>query len=384
MAGLDPAIFLGTHWTVDDRHCARKRMAGSSPAMTIPQMTMVSRPYGKIAGQPVERIEIKNRAGYRMALITYGARLTEFHVPDGKGGAVDVVLGHDTLKGYIDSWACMGATCGRYGNRIRHGELIIGGERHQLPLNWRNHHLHGGPEGFDRRVWRAEAREAEDAVLFTLTSPDGDQGYPGEVEASALYRLEDDGLSIAMEAKTTRPTAINLVHHSYWNLAGHASGSIADHELMIGAERYTPFDDDLMPTAGTAAVAGTPFDLRRPRLLKDCFRALELEGQNDGFDNNWCLDEGRTSLRPVASLRHARSGRRMTVQSTEPGLQVYTCGTFDPATPGKKASRYGPASGAALETQAWPDTPHHPEFPSALLKPEETYRHEMRFTFDQG
>ena len=149
----------------------------------------------------------------------------------------------------------------------------------------------------------------------------------------------------------------------------------------IAAERYTPFDADLLPTGETAKVAGTPFDLRRPRLLAECFAELARHGQPDGYDNNWCLDAGRGKLRPVASLAHPSSGRRMVVSTTEPGLQVFTCGSFDPATPGKNGSTYGPASGVALETQCYPDTPHHPEFPTALLAPGETYRHEMRFAF---
>jgi aldose 1-epimerase len=341
-------------------------------------VTVTRQPYGQIAGRPVDRFEVANRSGYRMALIAYGARLTEFHVPDGHG-STDVVLGLDSLEAYRASWACMGATCGRYGNRIRHGELIIGGKRHQLPINWRDHHLHGGREGFDRRIWNAEVRDDDNAVAFSLTSPDGDEGYPGEVTSRAVYRLEDKGLSIVMEARTTRATAINLVHHTYWNLAGHRSGTAGDHTLAIAAARYTPFDGDLMPTGEIASVEGTGFDLRRPRLLSQCFAALAREGQDDGYDNNWCLDGGRGNLRPVATLAHPQSGRRMILSSTEPGLQVYTCGTFDPPTPGKNASTYGPAAGVALETQAYPDSPHHPEFPRAWLMPGETYRHEMKF-----
>ena len=213
-------------------------------------MTVTRQPYGRIAGQPVDLFEVTDEAGYRMRLISYGARLTEFHVPDGNG-ALDVVLGLDSLEEYIASWACMGATCGRYANRIGHGELIIGGKRHQLPINWREHHLHGGPQGFDRQIWKAESRADENAVAFSLTSPDGDAGYPGEVEARVLYRLDDKGLSIVMEADTTAATAINLVHHSYWNLAGHQSGTAGDHTLEIAAERYTPFDADLLPTGET-------------------------------------------------------------------------------------------------------------------------------------
>ncbi len=344
-------------------------------------MTITRTPYGKIAGSPVELFEIANGSGYRARFISYGARLTEFHVPDRHGREVNVVLGLDNLEEYIESRACMGASCGRYGNRIRRGELIVDGEHHQLPLNWREHHLHGGPEGFDRRIWRAEVRQNEAAVVFSLTSPDGDQGYPGEVAAQVVYRLEDHGLAIAMEARTTRPTAINLVHHSYWNLAGHQSDTIDDHQLQIHAERHTPFDGDLLPTGAIAKVAGTPFDLRRPRLLSEGFAALARDGQADGYDNNWCLDGGRGALRPVARLAHPSSGRSMIVSSTEPGLQVYTCGTFAHPTPGKNGSTYGPAAGVALETQTWPDTPHHPEFPSAILRPGEVYRHEMKFEF---
>ena len=215
-------------------------------------VSVVRQSYGRIAGEAVDRFEIGNEAGYRMRLIPYGARLTEFHVPDGEGAErVDVVLGLDSLEAYAESWACMGATCGRYANRIRHGELIIDGERHQLPINWRTHHLHGGPRGFDRRIWNAETGAEESAIAFSLTSPDGDEGYPGEVSARVVYRLEDDGLSITMDARTTRPTAINLVHHSYWNLAGHGAGNAADHTLAIAARRYTPFDADLMPTGAT-------------------------------------------------------------------------------------------------------------------------------------
>ena len=209
------------------------------------------------------------------------------------------------------------------------------------------------------------------------------QGYPGVVAARVVYRLEQTGLAIAMEAAHHQATAINLVHHSYWNLAGHQSGTASDHTLAIAADRYTPFDADLIPTGELARVDGTPFDLRQPRLLSECFAALEREGQDDGYDNNWCLDGGRGSLRAVATLEHPGSGRRMIVSSTEPGLQVFTCGSFAADTPGKDGASYGPAAGVALETQAYPDTPHHPAFPPAWLRPGEVYRHDMRFEFSQ-
>ena len=342
-------------------------------------MTVTRQHYGTIAGKPVDLFEITNRPATGCDS-SPTARGSPNSMCQTGPAALDVVLGLDSLEEYITSWACMGATCGRYANRIGHGELIIDGKRHQLPINWREHHLHGGPNGFDRQIWNAAATKWQRSS-FSLPSPDGDEGYPGEVEARVIYRLEDDGLAIVMEAGTTQPTAINLVHHSYWNLAGHSRErpaiiSCRSRRALHPVRRRPAADGEI------AKVASTPFDLRKPRLLSKCFDALARQGQTDGYDNNWCLDGGRgvapggETRAPVLGTQHDR----LLDRARPAGIHLRQLRSRN-ARQKRQQLRAGVRRGA--RNPGLSGQPHQPEFPTALLAPGETYRHEMRFAFSR-
>jgi len=315
-------------------------------------------------------------------VIAHGARLVRFVMPDRDGRPADIVLGFDRLAGYLDSDAYVGATCGRYGNRIGGAAFTLDGVRHRLTVNEPPNQLHGGTDGFDRRLWDATVDEAANAVAFTLRSPDGDQGYPGALTASVRYQLTGDGvLDIRMTAVTDRPTVVNLVHHSYWNLAGQAVGhaveDVRGHRLAVRGGFITPVGADLIPTGEVRSVDGTPFDLRDGSLLG---KALEAVG-GFGFDHNWCLEGSAGELRPVASLEDPASGRRLDLASDQPGLQVYTGGYLSDRVVGKGDRPYRPFAGIALETQRFPGTPNISHFPSARLDPGQRYEHRMQLRF---
>ncbi len=324
-------------------------------------------------GDEVSRVEFDNGV-LRGSLINYGARLVRLSVPDAAGRPADVVLGHDDLDSYERGPSYLGATCGRYGNRIRGGRITVDGVAHQLDTNEGHNQLHGGSRGFDRRVWSIEADEAEGAIRFSMESPDGDQGYPGRLMTSTTYSLEDATLRIRMEASTEVETVVNLVHHSYWNLAGHDRGSVSEHELMIDADSYTPVDDQLLPTGEVRSVDATPFDFRRPRRIGDDF----------DLDHNWVLGGAAGPVRRAAVLHDPSSGRTMTLETSEPGLQVYTGQHLRAEPLGKASTSYGRLSGLAMESQRWPDSPNLEHFPDAGLEAGEHYRHDYVATFSNS
>lgn len=336
-------------------------------------------------GRPVEGFTL-SAGGLEATVVAHGARLVRMMVPDRGGTAADVVLGFDRLAGYLASDAYFGATCGRYGNRIGGAAFTLDGVRYGLAVNEPPNQLHGGPDGFDRRIWQASVEPADTAVTFTLVSPDGDQGYPGTLTASTRYRLTADGvLDIVMTAVTDRPTVVNLVHHSYWNLGGHGSGDVRGHRLAVRGGFTTPVGPDLIPTGEVRPVDGTPFDLRGVDLRgADLGAALEAVG-GFGFDHNWCLEGPAGELRPVAVLEHPGSGRRLELATDQPGLQVYGGGYIGARSGGQVAGKggqtYGPFAGLALETQRFPGSPNIGHFPSARLDPGETRRHHMRLHF---
>ncbi|MBP2299674.1 aldose epimerase family protein [Azospirillum picis] len=333
--------------------------------------------FDSLDGQPVEGF-ILSAGGLEATVIAHGARLTRLLVPDRDGRRADVVLGFDRLADYLASDAYFGATCGRYGNRIGGAAFTLDGVRHALSANEPPNQLHGGVEGFDRRLWRASVDEGADAVGFALVSPDGDQGYPGRLSAGVRYRLAGDGvLEITMTADTDRPTVANLVHHSYWNLAGQGEGDLRDHRLTVAGGFVTPVGAGLIPTGEVRPVEGTPFDLRGGPRLGDALAAVG----GIGFDHNWCLDGPAGDLRPVARLEHPPSGRRMELSTDQPGLQVYTGGYLSERVVGKGGRPYRPFAGIALESQRFPDSPNIGHFPSARLDPGQSYEHRLRLRF---
>lgn len=321
---------------------------------------------GTFEGAAARNFEIVSEQGYRATFNAVGARLMALHYPDG----FDIVAGPERIEDMLESDIYAGAICGRFANRIDNGRFLLNDKERQLSQNLPPHHLHGGVHGFHRKLW--DAHFEDDALVFMLTSQAREEGYPGKLRVKAVYRFDDDILSLDIEARTRRPTIINLTNHAYWNLSG--SETITDHVLQISAQTYTPTDRDLIPTGAVSFVSGTNFDFREPTLLEDAFASAE-----DGFDSNFCLEGVRDELHHAATV--LAGGREMDVFTTEPGLQFYTAGHHGPALKGKKGEPLRRFGSLALEPQNWPDAPNHPSFPSAMLRPGDVYRHRMEWQF---
>lgn len=328
---------------------------------------------GQIDGQQVQQATLE-AGGLKAVLLTWGARLSELWVPDRTGTHADIVLGHDNPKDWETHGTYLGATCGRYGNRIAGGRFTLDGKTVQLDRNEGPKTLHGGTQGFDRKAWAIDSH-SDTHVTFALTSPDGDMGFPGTLHATTTYRIDGQTLTIEMTATTDAPTVVNLVNHAYFNLAGQGAGDIMGQHLQIEAAHYTPVDDQLIPTGEIRAVAGTAFDFRQTRSI-----GAQLPGPG-AFDHNLCLSAplGADGLRPCLTATDPASGRRMRLSTNQPGVQLYTGAHFN--GPGKAGAHYPRFAGFAAETQRFPDSPNNPQFPSARLDPGETYRHLMRFDF---
>ncbi|MBT2457396.1 galactose mutarotase [Streptomyces sp. ISL-86] len=351
-------------------------------------MTIRREPYATLPdGRVVDRWAFGAERAVTAEVLSLGARLQALYAPDRDGQRADVVLGGAGVADMLGEAKYFGATIGRYANRIAGGELPVDGAVHRLLTQANGNTLHGGPEGFDARVWDAtEIREPDRVgVRLTLHSPDGDQGFPGGLSLSVTYLLDGAGsLTVAYAATTDAPTVVNLTNHAYFNLAGEGSGSILDHVLQIRADQYTPVDGQLIPYGSHFPVEGTPFDLTEPRKVGERITAghpqLRLAG--GGFDHNWVLrPHPGVGPRPVAVLRHPASGRRLECLTTEPGLQIYTGQLFDGSVTGPGGAAYGAFAGIALETQHFPDSPHHPAHPSTVLHPGEEFRSTTVYRF---
>jgi aldose 1-epimerase len=339
--------------------------------------------FGKTAdGQAVELYTMTNSNGVEVRAMTYGAIITSIKVPDRQGTIGDVVLGFDTLAAYKDS-PYFGAVVGRYGNRIAKGQFTLDGRTYKLATNNGPNHLHGGVKGFDKQVWTAQPvnNASGVGVTFTRTSPDGEEGYPGNLKATVTYTLTDKNeLMIHYEATTDKATPVNLTQHTYFNLAG--SGDILGHELMLNADRYTPVDATLIPTGELAPVQGTPFDFRKPTAIGARIAASDPQLKNgNGYDHNWVLNRASTGLQPAAQVFEPTSGRTLAVATTEPGVQFYSGNFLDGTLKGKGGVVYKQRSGMCLETQHFPDSPNHPNFPTTILKPGAVYSSQTVFTF---
>jgi aldose 1-epimerase len=347
-------------------------------------------PFGTTpGGTAVERWTLSN-GDMTVRVLTYGGIIQSLETPDADGEVDNVVLGFPDLDGYVENnnpGPYFGALIGRYGNRIAGGTFELDGETYQLPVNNGPNTLHGGPKGFDTKVWDATDVSDDDvaALELELVSPDGDMGFPGTLTTTVTYSLDaDSNLSIHYEATTDAPTVVNLTNHTYWNLDGEGSGTIYDHQLQINASGYTPVDETLIPTGEIAPVAGTPFDFREPTAIGERIREDDqqlLYGQ--GYDHNWALDrtdngarEGSDSedaLEEAAVLHDPDSGRTLTVTTTEPGLQFYSGNFLDGTLVGTSGRIYRQSDGLALETQHFPNSPNQPAFPSTVLRPGEVY-----------
>jgi len=307
-------------------------------------------------------IAICSAAGLTALFSRIGAKLLRLDVPLGTGRSVNIAMcaAADPGDEGADTWG--GSVCGRYANRIAGAGFDLDGTHHDLPANNGANTLHGGPAGFGLRPWSAESRA--DGVSFRLASEDGDMGFPGRLDVAATYGIADDRLWLDMQAVTDRPTVVNLTQHAYWNLLG--GGSVLDHLLVVPASRYTPVDEALIPLGPCEPVAGSRFDFTVPRPI------------GGSYDHNFCLDAGRAPLHLGAALSEAASGRRLEVWTTEPGLQVYTGDHFGAAhhSPYSECRKNG---AVALEPQAFPDSPHQPDYPPVVLRPGEVYRHRIEW-----
>jgi aldose 1-epimerase len=343
-------------------------------------------PWGTVDGRPVELFTLRNRRGTTLKVTDYGAIVTELDLPDRKGAFADVVLGFDSLAGYLgEQHPYFGCIAGRCANRIAGASFELDGRRYELARNDGRNHLHGGLRGFDRYVWEPRAEETAEgpSLLLTRVSPDGEEGYPGRLEASVRYTLtDDDVLRVEMSATTDAPTLANLVQHTYWNLAGHASGTVEGHVLRFHAHRYVPVDGELLPLGRFDDVAGTPFDFRTPKAVGAELRAVDAgPALPRGYDHDFVIDGGPRAFRPVCELVEPTSGRSLELWSDQPGCQLYTGNFLDGTIAGKAGTRYPQYAGLCLETELHPDSIHHPGWPSPVLRPGERYEHRMELRF---
>lgn len=328
-------------------------------------------------GVAVERATLRNGAGVTAKVLTYGATLQALHVPGRHGGTADVMLGYAALEDYVARPQFFGATIGRYANRIRDGRFRLDGRDHQVPATDGPNALHGGRRGFDKRLWTITALSTR-AVTLRHVSEDGAEGFPGTLTVDCTYAFDDDGaLRIAFAAHTDRPTVVNLTNHSYFNLAGEGSGTALDHCLTIEADHVTAVDAGLIPTGELMPVDGTALDFRTVRRIQDRLRDANDEQvrRARGYDHNYVLRGGVTAQpRPAVRLEERATGRVLEIETTEPGLQFYSGNFLDATTSGKSGRVYRQGDGLAFETQHFPDSPNHADFPSTRLDPGETWR----------
>jgi aldose 1-epimerase len=324
-----------------------------------------------------------NAGGASVVLSTLGAGIVEVNVPDSTGKLADVVLGYADPADYIADGPCAGKVPGRYANRIAGGHLVVDGKEYSLPVNNGPNHLHGGPDGFQNKLWSLVSADSN-SVTMRYTAADGEAGYPGKLTVCATYRWSDAcELELTLRAETDAPTVVNLTNHAYWNLSGHSAGSALDHTLMLAASRYLPTDSTLIPEGVLVPVEGSPMDFTSAKALrhdiKTEFPAL-IYGK--GYDNCWAVDDYTSGkLRTVAVLTDPASGRRLTVDSDQPGVQVYT-GNWLAGSPLNKAGRpYEDYDGVAIECQDFPDAPNRKTFPNTFLRPGEEYLRRINFKF---
>ena len=332
-------------------------------------------PFGKTQdGAAVEIYTLKNARGLTARVMTYGAILTEMHVPDKAGNFADVTLGFNDLTGYLKGHPFFGATTGRYANRIAGGKFSLDGKDYKLAVNNGPNSLHGGLKGFDKVIWKA--REIENhlgpSVRFDYTSVDGEEGYPGTLKVVVVYTLTNDNeLRIDYSAETDKATVVNLTNHAYWNLAGEGEGTILDHHLQVLATQFTPVDDTSIPTGELKNVESTPLDFLKPHALGE---RLAQAPNGNGYDHNFVLRKsGVGTLDLAAVLKDPKSGRAMQVFTSEPGIQLYTANHLDGSLTGKSGKKYVKNGAACLETQHFPDSPNKPAFPSTVLRPGQKY-----------
>lgn len=358
----------------------------AAPPVVEKKAAATSASFGEVPNGPALTIyTLTNANGVEVRTIPYGAIVVSVRVPDKTGKVDDVVLGFDRIDGYAGTHPYFGAVVGRYGNRIAKAAFTLDGQEYALAANNGPNSLHGGLKGFDKKLWAAELfdRDGNVGVVYSLVSPDGDEGFPGNVKVQVTYTLtKNNELSVEYEATTDKATPINLTQHSYFNLAGEGRGDILGHRLTIVANRYTPVDATLIPTGDYADVENTPFDFRKPTPIGARIDAdHEQLRHGGGYDHNWILNRDQDGLVHAARLEEPTSGRTLDVWTTEPGIQFYAGNFLDGTIKGKSGHVYARRSGLCLETQHFPDSPNRSSFPSTILRPGEQFRSKTVFAF---
>lgn len=363
--------------------CGDKKPEANSPDGSNQSKVTKVETYGTLPdGREVKIFTLSNKDGMVAKVTEYGAILVSLEVPDKDGNVKDVTHGYDDLAGWLTNSSYFGATVGRYGNRIAKGKFSLDGTEYTLVTNNNENHLHGGTVGFDKVLWKGKA--IENGVELTYTSKDGEEGYPGNLEVTVTYTLNDDNeLGWTVKATTDKATPVNIVQHAYWNLSGDPTTSINDHQLTLAADHFLPTDSGLIPSGQFAPVEGTPMDFTTSTTIGERVEEqtvpLQLGG---GYDHCWVLREGE-GVRLAAKLRDPKTGRTMEVHTDQPGIQFYGGNFLNPdeqEAPGKGGVKYPHRSACCLETQVFPDSPNqqeNPAFPSCILKPGETYTHQM-------
>ncbi|MBP6431489.1 MAG: galactose mutarotase [Ferruginibacter sp.] len=333
--------------------------------------TITEKEYGKIDSTIITEYTITNKAGMEVSIINYGGTVTKIITPDNKGNKGDVILGYDSLSGFLQkNNPYFGCLIGRYGNRIANGKFTLEGNQYTLAQNNNGQSLHGGIKGFDKVIWKAEKQTGDSSLKLTYISKDGEEGYPGNLTVTVIYSLtNDNALKIEYKATTDKATPINLTNHCYFNLSAGNDSTILNHELQLNATTFTAVNDVLIPTGKLPVVQNTPMDFTSPKLI-----GKEINDVKGGYDHNWVINKSNTSLEKCGSLYHAASGRYMEIFTTEPGIQFYS-GNFLDGTLAhtKNNKKYVLHAGLCLETQHFPDSPNQPPFPNTILKPGDTY-----------
>jgi len=337
----------------------------------------------ELNGKPVDLYVLKNANGVEVTVTNYGGRIVSVMVPDRDGKLQDVVLGFDNIEDYININNNFGATIGRYGNRIAHGKITVDGVEYQLPQNNYGHTLHGGPEGFDSKVFDA-TQPNEQSVVLTYLSEDGEAGFPGNLNVKVTMTLtNDNAIDLQYEAETDKETVVNLTNHSYFNLSGDANNSILNDLLMINADEYTPVDDTFMTTGKIEKVEGTPMDFRTPTAVGERIDQYDFDQLKNGkgYDHNWVLNTNGDISQIAATVYSSVTGIQLEVYTNEPGMQVYAGNFLDGTVTGKYGAVYAQRNAICLETQKYPDSPNKPDWPSTYLKPGEKYTSRCIYKF---